>query len=113
MRRYGYTLISRAQKCHDWTYDATASPRSQMHDLIRLTKSWLTAEPLTLTAMEKVVIDKFMRALPYEAKKIASQANPQSADKLVELVEGEQVAPSTTRTMPWHLQPGPSDPVFT
>ena len=59
-----------------------------MHDLIRLTKSWLTAEPLTLTAMEKVVIDKFMRALPYEAKKLASHSNPQSADKLVELVEG-------------------------
>ena len=37
-----------------------------MHDLIRLTNSWLTAEPLMLTAMEKVVIDRFMHALTYE-----------------------------------------------
>uniref|UniRef100_A0AAY5JYK3 SCAN box domain-containing protein n=1 Tax=Esox lucius TaxID=8010 RepID=A0AAY5JYK3_ESOLU len=68
-----------------------APPRTQMHDLIRLAKSWLTAEPLTLNPIEKVVIDKFLRALPYEAKKLASQANPQSADQLVELVEGQQV----------------------
>ncbi|XP_064195362.1 uncharacterized protein LOC135256967 [Anguilla rostrata] len=98
LRRYGYTLIGRAQRFHDWTYDATASPRSQMHDLIRLTKSWLTAEPLTTTPLEKVVIDKFLRSLPFEAKKLASQANPQSADQLVELVEGQQVALEVLRS---------------
>ncbi|KAF1388735.1 hypothetical protein PFLUV_G00065720 [Perca fluviatilis] len=98
LRRYGFNLISRAQRFHDWTYDATAPPRAQMHDLIRLTKSWLTAEPLTLTPIEKVVIDKFLRALPFEAKKLASQANPQSADQLVELVEGQQVALEVLRS---------------
>ena len=108
LRRYGYTLISRSQRFHDWTYDATASPRSQMHDLIRLAKGWLTAAPLTLTATEKVVMDKFLRSLPYEAKKLASQANPQSADQLVELVEGHQAAVEVLRSgRPLRGEPNP------
>uniref|UniRef100_A0A6Q2YMH5 SCAN box domain-containing protein n=1 Tax=Esox lucius TaxID=8010 RepID=A0A6Q2YMH5_ESOLU len=85
-----FNLISRAQRFHDWTYDTTVPPR--------LAKSWLTAKPLTLTPIEKVVIDKFLRALPYEAKRLACQTNPQSADQLVELVEGQQVALEVLRS---------------
>ncbi|KAJ8412016.1 hypothetical protein AAFF_G00142830 [Aldrovandia affinis] len=42
MRRAGHSLIGQAQKFHNWTFDATLRPRAQMHDLIRLTKSWMT-----------------------------------------------------------------------
>lgn len=45
-----------------------------------------------LMTIEKVVIDTYIRSLPFTAKKLASKANPQSADQLVELVEGQQVA---------------------
>ena len=79
-----------------------------MHDLIRLAKCWLTAAPLTLTAIEKVVMDKFLRSLPFEAKKLASQANPQSADQLVELVEGHQAAVEVLRSgCPLRGEPNP------
>ena len=109
LRRYGYSLSNRSQKFHDWTYDATASPRSQMHNLIRMAKGWLMAAPLTLTATEKVVMDKFLRSLPYKAKKLASQAlHPQSADQLVELVEGHQVAVEVLRSgRPLRGEPNP------
>ena len=69
-----------------------------MHDLIRLSKSWLAAERLTIMAIEKVVIDTFPRALPFEPKTLASQANPQSTDQLVEMVEGQQVALEVLRS---------------
>lgn len=103
--RYGYTLISRAQRFHHLAYDARTSPRSQMHDLIRLAKTWLTTEPLTLTPIEKVIIDTFLRYLLFKAKKLASQANPQSADQLVELVEGQQMAFKVLcRGQPWKAE---------
>ncbi|KAJ8390494.1 hypothetical protein AAFF_G00102910 [Aldrovandia affinis] len=78
LKRYGYTLITRAQ----------------MHDLIRLMKGWLISEPKTLGPLEQVVIDRFMCALPFDAKKLA---NPQSADQLMELVEGHQAAQAVLR----------------
>jgi hypothetical protein len=69
-----------------------------MHDLIRLAKSWLTVELLTLTTIEKVVIDTFIRSLLFQAKTLSSQANPQSEDQLVGLVEGQQVALEVLRS---------------
>ena len=42
---YGYTLINRLQRFHDWTHDAAASPCSQMHDLIRLAKEAWEQQP--------------------------------------------------------------------
>jgi len=39
-----------------------------------------------------------MRALPYEAKKLACQQNPQRADQLVELMEGYQAAQGVLRS---------------
>jgi hypothetical protein len=42
------------------------------YTLIRLAKSWLTAEPLMLTPIEKVVIDTFLRSIQFKAKTLAS-----------------------------------------
>ncbi|KAM9553730.1 uncharacterized protein ACWYII_035315 isoform 1-T2 [Salvelinus alpinus] len=70
-------LSGTAQKTYQ---DLTADPEG------------LKKEILTLKPIKKVVIDTFLHSLPSEAKKLASQANPQSADQLVELVEGQQVA---------------------
>jgi len=36
MKRYGFTLITRAQRYHDWVFDHAATPRAQMHELVRL-----------------------------------------------------------------------------
>ena len=82
------------------------SPRSQMNDLFILAKGLLTAAPLTAT--EKLVMDKFLRSLPYKAKKLASKANPQSADQLVEFVEGHQAAVEVVRSgCPLRGEPNP------
>ena len=43
-------------------------------------------------------MDRFLRALPYEAKKLACQSNLQSAEQLVALVEGHQVAQAVLQT---------------
>jgi hypothetical protein len=71
LHRFDYTLINRAQRFHDRTYDLTESTRSQMDDLNRLAKSWPTAEHM---AIEKVDIDKFIRSHPFEAKKVSQQS---------------------------------------
>jgi len=69
-----------------------------MHELVRLTNAWLISEPKTLTPIERVIMDRFMRSLPYEAKKLAYQQNPQSVDQLVELLEGYQATQGVLRS---------------
>ncbi|CAL8272021.1 unnamed protein product [Lota lota] len=63
-----------------------------MHDLIRLAKSWLTAAPLTVTYGHG---ERGHGSLQFVAKTLASQANPQSADQLV---EGHQAALEVLRS---------------
>ena len=98
LQRYGFNLITRAQRWHEWTFDPAASPRAQMHELVRRTNAWLVSEPKSLPPMERMIMDRFMRALPYEAKKLACQNNPQSADQLVDLMEGYQAAQGVLRS---------------
>ena len=63
-----------------------------MYDFIRITKGWFLSEPKKLGPIERVVMNRLMRSLPFEVKKLACQAKTQSMDQLVELVEGHQVA---------------------
>ena len=97
-KRLGHTLISRAQHVQEWVFNPAEPPRAQMYELTRLTNRWLASKPATPGPIERVIMDRFLRALPYEAKKLACQSNPQSAEQLVALVEGHQAAQAVLRT---------------
>ena len=62
-----------------------------MHELIRITKKWLDPSKTSAAAIvETVVVDRYLRALPYEAKKVVSQSTPVTAGALVEAIEQYQ-----------------------
>jgi hypothetical protein len=90
LSRYGFNLARRAQLVHDWAFDPTLSPRAQMSDLVRLTTGWLLMEVPSLPMHDKVVLDKYFRALPYEMKKTVNMQNPQSPEELLTAVEIHQ-----------------------
>lgn len=56
---YGFSLARRAQLIHDWAFDSTISPCSQMSNLVRLTKGWLLTEVPSLPIIDKVVLDRW------------------------------------------------------
>uniref|UniRef100_A0A803JM67 Gypsy retrotransposon integrase-like protein 1 n=1 Tax=Xenopus tropicalis TaxID=8364 RepID=A0A803JM67_XENTR len=88
LARLGVTLSVRAQRVHQWMFMAEKPPRSQMHDLIHLTKKWLQPETLTgPQIVERIVMDRFLRSLPSPLRKWVSHADPTTADQLVEMVE--------------------------
>lgn len=65
----GITEFGRAQWFHAWCFKKEQPPRTHMHELMRLAKKWL--EPGSHSAKEVVdslVMDRFVRALPAEAK---------------------------------------------
>ncbi|KAK0132837.1 hypothetical protein N1851_032052 [Merluccius polli] len=68
-----------------------------MYELTRLTNRWLVSEPSGPGPVERVVMDRYLRALPYEGQKLACQSNPQSAEQLVTLVEGYLAAHAVLR----------------
>lgn len=82
---HGLTKFSMAQGFHNWTFQNAIIPCSQMHELIRDKKS-----PAAI--IETLVMDCYLRALPYEAKKIISHQKLTTTMELVEAVEQYQAA---------------------
>lgn len=97
LAHYGHNLQTRAQQFHSWSYDATAPVRPQVATLMRLTRSWLTtgAGP---SALDRVVMDHCVRALPRDAKLHASQSSPKTVDDLVDVLENHQVTVELMRS---------------
>ncbi|XP_073412675.1 SCAN domain-containing protein 3-like [Dendrobates tinctorius] len=93
LARLGVTTAVRAQRVQQWTYQPDKPPRSQMFDLIHVTKKWLQPEVLTAPEIiQRVVMDKYLRVLPPALRKWVSHGNPTTADQLVDLVERYSVA---------------------
>ncbi|KAJ8284145.1 hypothetical protein COCON_G00029950, partial [Conger conger] len=120
LARYGFSLPARAQRYHEWSYDASQPARSQIAALTRLTKSWL-AEGEGPPLLERVVLDRCTRALPREAKRDVAQVGPASVELLVGLLENHQVTqkmlqPERTKTpsrpvrCPAHVKHPPARP---
>ncbi|XP_061910694.1 uncharacterized protein LOC133654391 [Entelurus aequoreus] len=94
---HGYSLPARAQRYHAWAYCASQPPRAQLAELLRLTQGWLTSGGET-PWIQRLVIDRCIRAFPPDARKYAAQVSPASLDSLVALLENYQVSNEMLRT---------------
>lgn len=112
LKRYDLSPPIQAQRFHEWEFRPSESPRSQMYELMRVAAGWLQPNHLTVTqVVERLVVDRYLRALPYKMKEVASQANPQTSDQLVALVERHQVTsallkPSRSERSPQYPESG-------
>ncbi|XP_063044707.1 uncharacterized protein LOC134438913 [Engraulis encrasicolus] len=87
-----------AQRFHSWTFHPDQPPRAQMHELARIARKWLEPEKNTAAAIvEAVVVDNYVRALPYEAKRFISQQALTTAELTVEAVEKYQATTEMLR----------------
>ncbi|XP_058623918.1 uncharacterized protein LOC131534852 [Onychostoma macrolepis] len=108
LARLGLSAVCAAQHFHEWEYKARLPARAQVAELTRLARHWLLEEAPTATqVMERVVIDRFLRALPRSHRQAVGMRNPTSTLELVEAVEladaaqqreaGERVPPFPRR----------------
>ncbi|KAM5158217.1 uncharacterized protein ACMZJ9_009478 [Mantella aurantiaca] len=98
LARLGVTTTVRAHRVHDWPFHPDRSPQSQMHDLLQLATKWLQPEQLTGTQIvERVAMDRYLRALPEALQRWVSLEDPNTLTQLVELVERYQVTEELQR----------------
>uniref|UniRef100_A0A8C2ZLK3 SCAN box domain-containing protein n=1 Tax=Cyclopterus lumpus TaxID=8103 RepID=A0A8C2ZLK3_CYCLU len=87
-----------AQRFHNWSFQSGETPLSQIHELIRVTKRWLEPDKRSpVDIVETLVMDRYLRALPYEAKRVISHQRVATATLLVEAVEQYQAAADMLR----------------
>ncbi len=123
LARVGLSPICAAQLFQDWEYKTRLPARAQAADLTRLARHWLLAGgPTANQVAERVVIDKFLRALPRSLRQAAGMRNPLTIGELVEAIEladaaqhrdaGERVPPFPRRVVQERRAPeGTSRPV--
>lgn len=111
--RSGLSVTTAGQRFQTWEYQPGVPPRSQMAHLTHLAKQWLQPELLSARRIiEREVMEKFLRTLPYDAKKLVGQHAPGSPTEMVDLVERventQQLIQTTPRTPArGRNQPGP------
>ena len=98
---HGHNLATRAQRFNAWNYSSTEPVRSQLAQLRRLARRWLTGGDGP-AVVDRVVLDKCVRALPPEAQRWAAQRSPTTIDDLAEALEAYQVAQQMKGTAPPH-----------
>ncbi|KAL0194996.1 hypothetical protein M9458_008568, partial [Cirrhinus mrigala] len=93
--RVGLSSICAAQQFHEWSYRPRVPVCAQAAELHRLAQHWLSAgEPTAAQVIERVTIDRFLRALPRSHQQAVGMRNPTT---LAEMVEAVELADATQR----------------
>ncbi len=86
--RVGLSPVAAAQLFHNWEYTSQKPARAQAAELVRLSQHWLlVGNPTATQVAERVVVDRFLCALPRPLRQAAGMRNPQSTGELVEAIE--------------------------
>ncbi|KAL0176818.1 hypothetical protein M9458_029148, partial [Cirrhinus mrigala] len=73
---------------HDWEYKARVPTRAQAAELARIAQHWLLeGEPTAAQVVERMVIDRLLRALPRSHRQAVGMRNPTTILELVEAIE--------------------------
>lgn len=91
LAQYGYSLPAKAQRVHQWSYNLNAPARPQVKALQRLVNTWLTEGDDGPSAVDRVVLDRCVRALPSEARKYVAQQGATDVERVIALLENHQV----------------------
>ena len=88
LSRLGLSSVCAAQHFHEWEYKLRLPARAQAAELSRLARHWLPGgEPTAAQVVERVVVDRFLRALPRTPRQAVGMRNPTTITELVEAVE--------------------------
>ncbi len=88
LARVGLSPIAAAQLFRAWEYNGQLSARAQAAGLTRLAQHWLLAgNPSAAQVAERVVVDRYLHALPRPLRQAVGMRNPRSVGDLVEAIE--------------------------
>ncbi len=88
LTRVGLSPIAAAQLFRTWEYNGRLPARAQAAELTRLAQHWLLAgNPSAAQVAERVVVDRYLRAVPRPLRQAVGMRNPQSVGDLVEAIE--------------------------
>lgn len=97
----GLSLVCAAQYFHDWEYKPHLPARAA--ELSHLARHWLLdEEPAAAQVVERVIVDRFLRALPRTHCQAFGMRNPTTVAEVeaVELVDaGERASPFPRRVV--------------
>ncbi|KAL1282698.1 hypothetical protein QQF64_001501 [Cirrhinus molitorella] len=88
LARMGLSPICAAQQFAEWEFRPKLPARAQAADLLRLAQHWLLdGDPSAEYVVERVVVDRFLRALPRTYRQAVGMRNPNTVLEVVEAVE--------------------------
>lgn len=88
LARLGLSPVTAAQQFNAWSYTPGVLPQAQMTQLQRVAERWLQLGKLSGAAIvDRVVMDRFLRAVPGESKRALGAADPATPRGMVELIE--------------------------
>ena len=103
LAQYGFSLPAKAQCYHQWVYNPSLPACAQITALIRQTHNWLE-EGSGPSAVDRIILDRSIRALPHDAKRYVAQQCPRDLDTQVALLENHQVTQEMLRTTRTEVQ---------
>ncbi len=88
LARLGLSPICAAQYFHEWEYKPRLPACAQAAELMRLAQHWLLEGSLSASQVaERVVVDRFLRALPRSHRQAVGMRSPTTTSELVEAIE--------------------------